>query len=256
MTLLLASAWDFARIGTATMTVDDDGTAQPVTFTSGVYSHIALSTVVSTISLWSSSLKAALDAASNGAGTYTVALNETTRKYTISYSNGNFDLTFTGAAGTVMQNIIGFSGNKTGAASYTSDNAVYYLIGGSIGAKADVAEYEPDEIVDVAEADDGTSYGIARSTAPIYYDCLVPFEAEASVRTAKAAATAPWTWQRFYAHTRAHEVFALKDSLVPETTVHRNRAEGAAFKPEPSAADPNFTAYYNMRLRTYLLGRV
>ena len=256
MSLRLFASWDFALIGQGQFLLDDDGSANFVTYSSGVYDHTTVGpSVVSSILHWGTALKTLMDATSTGAGTYTVSFDESTLKYTISYSSGNFDMTFSGAAGDVMKNLLGFTGNKTGASSYTSDVAVYYAIDGTLGAKSEPVEEEPDDIAVVGEADDGSSYGISRTTAPIYYDCLVTYEPEARVRTAKLAAAYPWTWQRFFAHVRAHGVFTLKDSSLSENTVHKLRAEGASFRPIPAASDPNYVGHYHIRLRTYLLGR-
>ena len=151
--------------------------------------------------------------------------------------------------------LLGLTANYVGGTSKTSDVAVYYAINGTLGAKSDPAEYEGDNLSSVGEADDGTTYGISRSTSTIRYECSVTWEPVASVRAASATVANPWTWQHFFAHVRAHESFALKDSALSETTVHKLREDGTSFVPQPSANDPNYVAYYNINLRTYLRGR-
>lgn len=262
MTIQVYAPWDFARITTGTLVLNDAGpeTDTAVSFTSGVYTHYVFY-YGETATLFENALATALNAATGvGAGTYTVAFNSTTLKYTISNDTANFSMTFTGAAGTVMQRILGFSGNKTGAATYTSDDQVYYAIQGTLGHKAaignDPIEYEADDIGEVGEADDGTSVGISRETAPTYMDFAIPWEVVEVTHASHATTETPWTWQHFFPHVRGHHAFLVVDSNVPEQTYHKLRKESIAWKPIASSGDPNDADRFNINLRTYLRGRV
>lgn len=71
-------------------------------------------------------IKRALDAASDVAGnnsTFTVTYDHTTRKFTISKASGTFTLNHGGSANDLLDDI-GFTGDKSGALTYTSDVAV------------------------------------------------------------------------------------------------------------------------------------
>ena len=263
MSLYVYPAWDFARIGTMTFTVDDTGPPHnyTVSITSGVYSHVTYASVVSTVLPFAAALKTAMDAAAAGAGssiTYTVTYTEATRGYTITPSSGTVKLTFGAtAAGTVAKHVLGFSGTMSAAASAVSDVGVYYALAGAEGAQMDVYEYEAPDSGDVGEADDGSTYMTARTTAPVYYDCTIPYEPRAIVYTYALAAANPWTWQMFFAHVRtANYHYAMKDSGTAQTTVHRSRKDGMAFAPEMVSGDKAYQAYLHIPLRTYLIGRV
>lgn len=65
-------------------------------------------------------VKVALEAA--GAGTYTVTYSHTTRKFTITKDSGTFTLDYDGANNVIDD--MGFTGDKSGALTYTSDTAV------------------------------------------------------------------------------------------------------------------------------------
>lgn len=258
MSLYIYPSWDFARIGTLTFTLDDDGVAGDVTFSTGVYAHLDYSTVAPTVTgAFKAALQSEMDTISGGAGTYSVTYTAATRKYTIAYSAGNFSLAFSGAAGTIAKNVLGFTGNKSGAATYDSDIAVYYAIAGTEGAQTEVYEYEPGDIADVAEGDDGSTAMIARSTAPVYYDATIPYEPKAIVYTHHVVAANPWTWQMFFPHIRTgNHHFAMSDSGTGDITVHRMRKDGVSFAPELVTGDKAYQEYLHIPLRTYMIGRV
>ena len=256
MTLYVYPSWDFAQIGTMQFDfTDTSGTYAANTFTSGVYAHVDYSTVVSTVSPFAAALKALMDAAGR---TFTVTYTAATRMYTITVDSGAWSLANMNA---VTQHVLGFtsaSASSTGSPGViTSTCAAYYAIAGTEGAQTEVAEYEPGDLADVAEGDDGSSAMVARSAAPVYYDATIPFEPKAIVYTHHVAAANPWTWQMFFAHIRTgHHHFAMVDSGSGETTVHRLRKDGTSFAPEPVTGDRSYQEYLHIPLRTYMIGRV
>lgn len=174
-------------------------------------------------------LEARLDALASG---FTVAFNTTTFLYTISHAS-TFSLTFNGDAGTSLRRALGFTGNKSGANSYTSDVRPYYLIDSYLDAWSKVSDlYEPDEdVVQEATADDGTPFAVARDSNELWSDWTQAHELEAAVFERHASASVPWTWQAFFKHCRGTHRFKVYEDLAAGDSlgVYMLRAEGASF---------------------------
>lgn len=279
------SSWDFARIGTFEIDVSSTaGGPSMLSISTGRYAHQGFTTVTpptpdatSTISvganLFATAFKSALDALAFDPSTYTVTFNTvgaSTGKYTVTRdAGGTFALTFStrAAAGLRARRILGFSGDKSGASSYTSDFYPYYFI--SSGGAPDASGNSPiqsktllewahrPDVVDEAEADDGSDYQITRLTAPTYYDFAVDLQPKELTLDRYKSSPLLWTWEHFFEHHRRHhEYFQCVDAAAGDSTVHRLRKEGTAF--DRSTREPHEDAvinYWRVKLLTRLIGR-
>lgn len=266
MSLVLYSCFDVEFIGSLSVELTDDSVASAsVEITSGVFAHIALTSVtydadasaLSVASAFATALQTAMNAATSGGVSYAVTFNTTTLVYGItSTGTSSFDLAFTGASGTRLSRVLGIT-SVSGVTSATSTIRPFYMIRGDVGNKSDPVEREVDVVSEVGETDDGLETdGISYSRAAKTYDCMITWEPAEAVYAHLATVAVPWTWEHFFRHVRVHESFAIKDGSTSETTVHKLRKDGAAFRPEPAATDPNYVEAYNVRLLTYLRGRV
>jgi len=253
MTLRLCAGWDCARVNMSIYVTEATGPSSfTVALTSGTYSHESQETYLGT-GLYASfavALKAALEAASPNVWTYTVSFNTSTGKYTIS-ATGNTALTFStlSTAGTNMRLALGFSGDKTSAASHTSANASYYFFSSTAGGKAEVSDdYEPADIVTGAYADSGAVYSVAPTSAPLQYDFRIPFETKTKTLSRFAASTVPWTLEHLGLHCHADQPILVTDDI--DNASHYIRPEGASW--QPVRAMDGYDGYWHADLKTYV----
>ena len=242
MTHRIESGWNVAKLGTFTLSVTGDIGTQSVSFTTGTYCHSDLSSVLGAGSYddFAGALKAALDASGAASGGFSVGWNPGgTLIYEIS-NGANFTLTFPNtSAGNRMADALGFTRNSTTASATTTSSTrrPYYVIDGAMGGRSGWTRvYEGDDIVSQAEAEDGSTYAVARSTAPLYDDWTVPFETLAATFDSEATAAVPWTWEAFFAHSRGIEPFGVFDDAGNSVHVLRG-ARGARFKPSRASED-------------------
>lgn len=255
----ITDAWDHARIGNGTFELSQGG-GGPWTITlDGHYCHFNISFTVSSVSEFRAVLVTKLDATPD-AGTYTVTFSFTTGKYTITRAPAaNFELTFPAtAAGLLARALLGFSGNKSGATSYVSDVQVTHFIFPPMDARSHVIPDDEDVVTEVSEADDGTTYSLSRTTAPLHYDFDLQFQTEALTFTRHAAATAPWTWQQFFDHVRGHEYFVSSDGGGTVPVLHKLRQDGTSFKEGVTRfqVEEDLNTYWHIKLMTYMLDRL
>lgn len=214
---------------TAAWTFDISGayTASAVAIPDTSYSHVTMESVTGTgtYTAFATAFQTALN--SGGRSGFTVSFSTSTLLYTIARVGANFGITFNS---TDMRRACGFTGNLSGAASYVSTVIPYYTIAAEIGARSRVTQvYEPEEIVVEAVADGGTSYSVSKSTTETLSDWTQPMEPKAAVFIDSAEAATPWTYEHYFKHLRGMHPFICYDSNLPSTTVHKLRADGAAF---------------------------
>lgn len=235
------------------------------TIGTGTYAHQSLAAIVnddgatvpiaSKYTAFAAAVKSAMDTA--GGGPYTVTYSTSTHQYTISRAAVNFTLDFSGGASdTRLAQALGFTSTAhSGAITYTSDVRPYFVIVPSELARSASLPfiYEPDDITEGAMSDGGTPYGVSKNTTELHSDWTQAMEAKASCFTTAATASAPWTWQAFFKHTRMQYPFAVYESALFDA-VYLNRPEGARFKTAPVWSD--LDTLYNIKFNTYYLGTV
>ncbi len=266
---LYSCAWDFAALNVGAISgsnaaVFGGGLTGNLGFASGLYMHGDVAGTADGVSILS--FCADIEAAIAG---LTCTFSLSTLKYTLSAA-GTFSVTWTGAAGVVMQELLGFSGNLSAASSYTSTVRPEYLIVSRLAGQSEVHEtYEPGGRISYAESDNGQAYSTHPVELPTYRDWTQPFEtlegptdAEWSgnsavggtaVRTANVgvATKITWTWEALIKHLRATYPFALVDratSTNGEGHLYKMRGEAAHFDPTRITAD--YDGHWSIPFRT------
>lgn len=261
MGLLYAAGFQVG--GTNTMTCTVDGSAATIAagyympgdyYTGGIWpTPLAASYTGQAYSAFTTEVGAALTAA---AGTYSCTHDPATGLYTIS-SGGNFTLSFSTAADLRLRAALGFSGNKSGASSYTSDYVPIYQIVSTIGGRSNVlGPYEPDDIAEEGVSDGGVDYVITRKTDEQLMSWAQMMEPRSAVYpwAKDAAGESGWTWRDWFAHTRGTHPFACGEVLSGEDygAVYRLTARGASYRPQRVTAD--FDDYWSIPFEARWLG--
>lgn len=267
MAYTIQATWDTSSTG-LTCVLDEQGTANTsvtVSVTNLCHTAIPSSNTGVAYSKFATVFASALDSASPSGWTYTVDLTTTGSQayYTVASTGNSFKLTFSGSGdpGTHMQNVLGYDGD---IGSYGSSHQgfwiPYYLIlpvhGGPSRSSGD---YEPEDIAEDEEADDGTPTAIIRTQVPTYHDWFQLLEPIASVYKRKTSSSlgqgkaVAWTYQHFWEHVRADRPFLTVDfGGSGETTVHTMRAKAASFRPERNV--DNYDEYWDLEFRTRIRG--
>lgn len=266
---LYSCAWDFAALNTGVVDASNAaviaGTISGnLGFETGLYMHGDVQGIADGVSILAFST--AVEGLITG---LTCTFSLSTLKYTLSAA-GTFSVTWTGAAGVVMQELLGFSGNLSAASSYTSDLRPKYLVVSRLAGQSEVHEtYEPGGRISYAESDNGQAYSTHPVELPTYRDWTQPFETQAgptdsewnasgsvggaAVRTADvgAATKVTWTWEALIKHLRATYPFALVDratSTEGEGQLYKMRGEAAHFDPTRITAD--YDGHWSIPFRT------
>jgi hypothetical protein len=252
----------FSTVGSAqSMTATVAGSV--ATVASASYAHATLASVMGTgnFTALSAAVKTAFDSAT--ASTFTVTWSSSTYLYTISRA-ATFTLAFSTAADLRLRAALGFTGNKSGANTYTSDVRPYYVIVPRMGARTGFTDvYEPDDIVEEAVSDGGTSTGVARRTSELLCEWSQAMEEidgppsgselGAAVFEYTAPAAYPWSWQHFFRHVRGQYPIGVYESGV-SNRVYKLRADGASFDPERFVSD--YDGLWSVPIRARDLGAI
>jgi hypothetical protein len=247
----------FLASGSNSMTCTIAGGAATVTAASYIAGNLSASAYMPTAgyTAFTTALAAAFDAA--GGGPWTVTFSYTTGKYTVSRGS-NFTLSFSGASDLRLRSALGFTGNKTGASTYTSDETPKYVTIPAIAARSSVSNvYEAAGIVEEAVSDGGDAYGTALRTGELLADWTQAMESKAA--TFSRTVTSPshgWCWEAFFIHHRSTHPFSIYSDNEDESTspLFRLRADGASFVPQRVASDDD--TYWNIRFLTRDLGEM
>ena len=205
---------------------------------------------------FASAVKTALDAAATS--TFTVTLSATTGLYTVSRT-GNFSLTWSTASDIALRNALGFTGNKSGASTYTSDVVPGTLMVSAIDGRTNVVgPYEADDIAEEMISDGGDASVVTRKTTDLLMSWQQSMEPRSAVylSAARATSNALSSWQTFFRSCRGtHPVFVNDTSLEgePDGSWYRMTARGAAFKPQRVTAD--FDDFWIIPFEAHYLGR-
>lgn len=241
MTHRIESGWNVAKTGTFTLSATGDLGTGSASVTTGTYCHTSLASVLGAgnYAAFAPALKAALDASGASSTAFTVSYSGSAMAYTIS-TGAAFTMTFAStAAGNRMADAVGFARNSTTPSQsvIVSTRRPYYVIDGAMGGRSGWTRvYEGDDITSQAEAEDGSTYAVARSTAPLYDDWTVPFETIEATFESEAVTAIPWTWEAFFRHSRGIEPFGVFDDSGNSCHVLRG-ARGARFKPSRASED-------------------
>lgn len=181
-----------------------------------------------------STMETAIKALSlSGISTYKVLWSATTGRYTFSWASHPHTLVWTSASARAL---FGFSADSTTpATSHVSDVIPTYVLVPRYSLVSDPSPfYEPNGIVSLANADNGESYGLARTESPQYVDFEQRFEPPWLVNRPDAEASAPWTLQHLFEHCRTVFPFAIWGGGFseddPNPRVMMLRPDGARFR--------------------------
>jgi hypothetical protein len=253
MSLLLYMS-GFQVGGTNTMTATVAGSV--ATITAGTYIHddYDAGTLLPSggYTDFPTAVKTAFDAATSD--TFTVSFDDATGLYTVSRAT-NFTLAFSTAADVRLRDALGFSGNKSGANTYTSDGIPKYIISAAIRARSQVSNvYEPDGIVEEAVSDGGDAYGTTLRTGELLSDWTQAYESKAATFSRDADQIGSWCWQAFFAHHRGTHPFIIHGDNNDDSShpLYKLRADGAAFVPSRVTSDDD--TYWNIPFRCRDLG--
>lgn len=245
---------DLSKIGTWSLTIDDNGGGSPTVYdeddlSSTLAMHIATSNVSPAYSSLSSMISTAI-----AAEPVSLLFSTTTYDYQFTYTGGGsgFDMTLSQAAADSLGITTLVHTNVTGI---TSDRTPYYVILSQTAARSAYSrDYEPEGVASQAVSDDATNiFGLARTTSPKFLDWRQQFETLESTFKAAAATAVPWTWEHLFEHCRT--VFPVKviDSDNYDDLEVFLRPEGAQFRPEPQT--PDYDSQWHIPLNTVLAGR-
>ncbi len=179
---------------------------------------------LATLAGWPGDLGVTFNASNNG-------------KYIISYSAANVAVTFSTAQ---ARNLFGFTGNLTGATSYTATKTPLFCIDSSHDDVMNESDfYEPDGIANHIVTDDGRGFGVSRTEAPSFRDWSQDYEIFGKVHRVHGLqpdqSGYPFTHQHLFEYCRGKWPFVLYGANregghlgLPE--VYSLRTEGTSFK--------------------------
>lgn len=247
MTIRVYTGVQPTRVGAFTLAFTDGGGAHSCSVTAN-FCHVSIASVTATsgYSDFATLLQSAMNGVSSG---YTVSFSTTTLAYTITRGTA---FTIDGGTSAAMTAMLG-TPNTGSSTTHTSTIRPYGVVAGTVGGRSrDSGVYEVDGIAYDGEADDGSSYSVARTAAPSYLEFSIPLEPKSAVYIRSAVASVPWTWQHLWEHARSVEPLLVVDSNTSESIVCKLRSDGASFKPEREVAD--YDDAWNIPFRTRVLG--
>lgn len=277
---LYSASFDFARLGYGAPTAINAAVLGGGTLTgnlgflSGMYMHgnVGMTGSATIDGQALGALAAGLQALVGG-GAMTVVLSQSTLRYTMA-SASSFSVTWNGALGTALRDILGFDANLSGTTTYSSTKRPKYLICSRVAGQSQVHEtYEQSGRIAYAEADDGSAYSTCPDSIATYRDWVQAFETATGPTDAEYAGSssiggAPmritdvgsatkiaWSWQDFVRHVRAAQPFALVDrstSVKGEGSIYKMRGDGAHFDPTRVTAD--FDGHWSVPMRCRYIG--
>lgn len=174
--------------------------------------------------------------------TVTCAYSRTTGKFTIAKAL-TFTLSFATAADLRLRAALGFTGNKSGANTYTSDQVPNFSLFSAITGRTNVqGPFEPDDIAEESVSDGGVDYVITRKTSEQLMSWDQAMEPRAAVYPFARAAggSTLWTWQDWFRHVRGTHPFVVHGDALegePEGAFYRYTAKGAASRPRRFMSD-------------------
>lgn len=235
----LYACWMLERVGSLVFTIDGVG---PVTYASGLYTHVAL-TLPSPATSPTVLATAMTSSLSGGAHTVAVTWSKANLAYTLTGS-GNFAIT---SLNTLLAAVLGnptfggtIGGATTGHSVYTSSTRPYYVVRPYLAGQSNVSpRYQASGRTSGAVSDGGTPYGISKSGVVRQREWTFAHERRAApaaiatkgtpVDIEDATTLIPWSWEHWRNHVLGHEVSALYNpsgtsaemfKLRPDSTSH------------------------------------
>lgn len=273
MTWRLESGWDLDRIGSISIDVEEDDGSNPrttftTTLTTGRFCHTDVSGTGQIASgdytAFATKLASQLSSDSTRGFSYKVTWDGGKQQYTIDAGSGNtIALKFDGLGDdyTRMRRILGFSGDTSHTQAPSSDVTPYYVLVSTQGGASNFEDdFEPDDRIEVSEAEDGTHYSQIPTALPTYAMWEIWMESrqktfERAAPNGTTAGDVPWTFQHFIRHARTIEPFVVLDDR--ETTVHFLRGQGAHFTQQRrSRITANIDKHWKWRINAYVEGRL
>lgn len=245
MGLIVESAFELAKLGGIAFRID----STLVSSATGLYTHSDWSSVTTnetTSQLETISIAIAL---ATGDVDYALTYDTAARTYTLSHDTSTFEVDFTtdGPQGYIARSILGFSGNLSGADSYTSDVVPWFTLEAPLDCKGALRpDYESGDAFS-GGSQNGVIYSQAPTTVRKNYDFQVQYIPRAELFKHLATSTQPWTWEEFIYHHRLGYTFFCDDGTP---TGHKLRADGTSFK--PVQIHPDYHGEYHLDLRTYV----
>lgn len=207
--------WDFAVYGAVDIAWNDDEGADTISdISTGIYRHATSaadslthpgSTLMTTVPVANTAHPSfaayltTLIAARHAVPTMlAVTYSNATNRYTIATTGAAFAVTWSGAAQLLMRKLLGFSGNLSGATSYTGDVAPFFTL-----EPRRVAYSQPQPLSAVADSASmgRTGSGLITRVGPQVtpYGTTWRVEAELDSQVLDEFAVSPgYTWQTFF----------------------------------------------------------
>lgn len=255
------SMFTVERIGTLSGTID----SVAVSYTSGAYSHVALTlpSPFTSPSVLATALTASL---SGGAHTVVVAWSKTSLVYTLTGS-GNFALA---SMSTTLNAALGYptfggtiGGSTSGHAVYTSSvRPLYVHLPVMTGQSSVSPKLEAEGRTTTSVSDGGVPYGISSIGVAQTRQWTHNMELRAApaaiatrgtpLDTEDATTLIPWSWQHWRNHVLGHEVFALYDPTGTAAEFYMLEASSTSHRPTRITAD--YDALFAVPVSAYYLG--
>lgn len=270
---LYSAAFDFARLNLGAVSAGVNGAtfaggtlSGTVGFATGMYVHgnVQLNAAPSVdgvaLGAWCDDFKAQVT------GTLVMAFDPNTCRYILSCAS-TFSITWNGALGLALSDILGFEADLAGQTSYISTKRPRYTIISVVaGQSKDSGTREAPGGVEVASASNGFSFSVTedeiateRDWSQVYETPTGPTDAAwtaspgvggAPVRITNigVATKVDWTWEQFYKHVRATLPFVLVDratSTKGEGDLYKIR-DGMAATWNPGRVREDFDGHWDM----------
>lgn len=196
-------------------------------------------------------VKSAFDAATGTV--FTVSLSDSTGKYTISRAT-TFSMTFSTAADLRLMAALGFTANKSGANTYTSDIVAGYCMITAVDGRTNVVGNMEEDVGEESVSDGGQAFVITKRTNERMMSWSQSMEPRSRVYQF-ATSTSTWGWDTWFTSTRGAHPFYINDVLDGEPTGswYQLTARGAAFRPQRVTAD--YDDQWIIPFETRMLGR-
>lgn len=254
----LMAGFDLALIGTVQFTVtDDDITSQAFTFTTGTYAHRDMSSVMGSgeyTEFWAT-VEAAVNAASTD--THTISYNASTYEVTWSTDASVLFIDFMHAdadVNTRSKALIGFTADRSGATSYSSQVRPYYVLELARDGVSDFSDdFEPEGQTRREVSVNATAYSVEPLSYEVHTDLKLRFQTRASIFKRAASSAEPWTYRHMVEHCRAREPI-LHSYNVEDTVLKLVEPEFTQDLRRPVWND--YHALWDVRVIGQVLGRL